>query len=172
MSGSARVTDVSAVREFRAALLEFIEDAKLALVTGDSHTGRVKQWLEHDRLPHWKKEIRRREELLTRAKGALIRAELAPNTGKVSVVDERKAVERAKRDLEEAERKFAATKTWLREFERARFEYDGGVQAARADVDGRLAHGADVLGKMGDRLDEYLAGGMPERAGRSEGENV
>jgi len=163
MARAARVTDVGAVREFRAALLEFIQEACSAIDQADAEVQRTELWLRLDRLPHWKAEARRRAERVSRARSELAQAEAAKSMGKTSTVDERKALERAKRELAEAEDKVAATSRWIREFERQSHQYRAQVQQLRSFVEGRMAGSAELLRALEARLDEYLATAPPPR---------
>lgn len=82
----------------RTALLQATSEAI-------AHAESMEMWVERDGPMRWEAERRRAGEALAAAKGALYRKEVTPavDGGKVSVVDERKAVQRAQARLDRAE---------------------------------------------------------------------
>lgn len=111
----AEISDPEVLRRLRKAILRFDADIRRALGGISSDTSRVKEWLGREQLLHWKAQLRKREEVALHARLAYIRAAHAHSTiMKSSGFDERKAHERAKRAVEEAEGKLAAIKRWTR----------------------------------------------------------
>lgn len=156
MASPARVTSIEALRRFSGALVRFEEEAGMALAQADTEALRTIDWLKGDRLAYWKAEKTRREEALKTARSQLSRAqtmtsELSPK----SFVDQKKAVERAKRAVEEAEQKQAATRRWIRELSKEYMMYKGRVQPLATDLSARIPAARHTLEQMATRLDEY-----------------
>src|SRR5436190_530730 len=113
MAEASRVTSIDALRLARVALLEFKAEAEAALLEAEGAIQRALLWLHHDQLAHWQRELRVRQELLTRAKSDLYRTQVAQaDMAARASVDQKKAVEHAKRRVEEAERKLELVKRW------------------------------------------------------------
>jgi len=128
MSRGARVRSIGALTELRAALAVFVEELETALASAESEAGRTVDWLRGTQLSYWSSEIVRRQELVTRSRSALFRAEAhTPRELGKSNVDERKALERAKHSLKEAEVKHEHTKRLGVQLERAATTYRGQV---------------------------------------------
>ena len=136
MGSGARVTDIQALRAFRPALIRFSEDAQRAITSPGSDAGRVMSWLQQDRLPYWKREIRIRSEQAVVAKSKLTQ-QITSESPRPSV-DARKAYELAKRRVQEAEEKFSRTRRAVLELQKEIDRYRGTVQPmasiARADM--------------------------------------
>lgn len=148
MSEQARVHDTQALLAFRPALIRFGEDAGAALVNVGSGATSVLESLRREKLPHWKREIRIRSELAVRANTKLIQ-QTASEDPRPSV-DARKAYEKAKAAVREAEDKHANTLRWIRTLEKEIENYRTAVQpmasilragmpAAVADLDHTIA---------------------------------
>lgn len=154
---AAKVESIEALKQFRAALCTFLEKSRASLGEADTELGRIMDWLRQDRTSHWKAEIRRRTELVTRAKLALQSKQLSKTAGggRPSCVDEEKALTLAIRRLEEAEQKAANTRRWLRKFDEEVFEYKGNVQGLTGALDADLPNAIAKLGRMLDALDAY-----------------
>lgn len=158
MSGSARITSIEAVGEFRAALGEFEDNVRGALAAAEIDVRRTLDWLRHQQQPFWKSEIRKREEKLTQAKSALSRAQsLTSELSPKSFVDEKKALDRVKRSVERAREKLARTKVWHREMERAFDTYKASVNRLERQITATLPAARARLAHTQERLDEYVS---------------
>jgi hypothetical protein len=171
MSSPARVTSIDALRQLGAALVRFQEEASMALAQADTEALRTIDWLKGDRLAYWKAERVRREEQLRIARGELSRAQLmSSDLSPKSFIDQRKAVERAKRSVEEAIQKQAATQRWIRELTKEHMLYKGRVQPLATEITARIPAARHALDQMVNRLDEYTqidapAGGIDANTG-------
>jgi len=159
MSGSARITDVKALSDLRPAVIRFSEDAQSALVSVGSDAARVLAWIQRERLPHWKREIRIRSEEAVRANTKLIQqtAGEAPRPS----VDARKAYELAKRRVKEAEEKYERTRYWARNLEREIDRYRTAVQQMAGIA---RAHSGDAVTRLEsliNALDAYTSEAPP-----------
>ncbi len=162
MGESARITETGALRGFVPALVEFRDEALTGLMTAEATASRMADWVRNDRLPHWKRQIQRRQELVTRARSTLeSKRPLNPDEQR-STVDAELALRKAKRDLAHAEAKLQETQRWVRVVDKALEEFRGATSGlswfARSDMDRAIA----ALNSMADAIDAYLAVGGPE----------
>ena len=99
-------------------------------------------------------------------KSALFRKQItpSPNDQRASVVDEKKALQRAIAELEQAQTALKAAKRWAIELERQYTVYKGAVQALSAAVERDLPNAILRLGRMARALDDYLRMPSPDLA--------
>lgn len=159
MSQAARVESIERLKDLRVALCLFAESARTGLLEADSEIQRVGLWLKNEQLRYWKSQIVSRSELLTRAKIALNQKKLTktPLGGHYSCVDEEKALQLARRRLEEAETKLANVQKWNRRLDEEVFEYKGQVQALGRMVDSELPTAIARLDRMIESLESYVS---------------
>jgi hypothetical protein len=169
MGLSARVTSIDALKTFRGAVAEFRSEAGAALIEAESEIQRTLLWLRHDQLAHWQRQVRLRAELLTRAKTDLYRKQVAQEAQVRAGVDQKKAVELAKRRLEEAEEKIVAVKRWITVLDREVVLYKGEIQTLAGMIDGPLQQGEGRLEGMVKSLEAYAAIAAPISGERGAG---
>ena len=159
MSSEANISDVGALDEFRRARIRFREELNAALAEADSEVKSTFVWLERDRLLHWRRAVPRLDEELTSAKSALYRKE-AQTMGdgrRPSVIDEKKAVERAKRRCEEARERLERTRRWLATLDRDVSLFKSAMSPLATLVDRDLPDAILRLRNMSLALEAYLA---------------
>ena len=163
-SEKADVRSIDAIERFRIKLIDFIDIGSSSLTEAESDIEKCIGWLQNDRIPHWTRQIRKRQELLTRAKGDLYRKQMQSTSkdGKPSVVDEKRALRRAEERLNEAQRRMQLSKRWTRTLEREFALYKGGVSGFSTAVERDLPHAAGLLKKMTENLEKYLALSPPD----------
>src|SRR5438045_2499645 len=107
MDGPANVNSISAIQDFRNALVMYVADSKQGMATMDTEIRRAFDWIAVDRAGFWKNEIRRAMDALARARDELHNARTFKSIGDYtpSCVDEQKAVRRAEERLKLAEAK-------------------------------------------------------------------
>jgi len=168
MADRARVTSIEAIEAFRPSLIRFTEETATALTSAESDAGRTALWLRGEMLPYWKKQVRIRQEDLTRAKSKLTIRQAEKEGEARSTVDEVKAVERAKRRLAEAEDKFARTRQWARRLEKAQDDFRGAIGSFKTILDYEMPKALASLDYSIGKLDDYTkvrrapAGSAPE----------
>lgn len=162
----ADVRSIEVIDRFRATLAEFVDSGRNALVEAESDLDRTIMWLDRDRQPHWTRQIRKREELVTRAKSELYRkqTQLSAKDGRPSVVEEQVNLRRAQARLEDAKRRLEATRTWIRRLERERTMYRSAVSAFAGVVEADLPHAVALLRRMSENLEGYLGMAPPDLA--------
>ena len=161
MAKAANVRSLEALREFRVALIKFIDKAKRAISTSDSEVMRTQLWLQSDQPTHWIREIRKGEELLNQAKSELFRATLSQPDNPRGPTDQVRLVRKRKDEIEHAKQQLANTKRWSRTFERSTNDYRGSMSPLSSSLDG-TAHKAVVLIERSiATLESYLASTAP-----------
>ncbi|MBC7771063.1 MAG: hypothetical protein H7210_01080 [Pyrinomonadaceae bacterium] len=158
---TARVTSISALREFRLALAKYRSEAAAALIEAESNIQRTLVWLRHDRLSYWQKELRKRQELLARAKSDMYRHIVASDSPRASV-DQKKGLDKAKRQLDEAEAKLTSIKRAIRILDHELVLYRGEVQGLSGMIESDLVMAESRLERMADDLDAYAQLLAPE----------
>lgn len=161
MRHTANVRSIDAIRAFRAALGEFIEEGTAALSEVDADLKRTMSWLENDQRRFWERQIRKRAEKVAQAKNELYRAKLAVTEGRPDCIQEEKALRRAQQRQEEAEQKVAATRQWCRLLSREILLYKGQCQALAGALAGDLPRGVERLKKHVASLEAYLQVAAP-----------
>jgi exonuclease VII large subunit len=158
LSLPANITSVHVLDDFKAAVIKFVEEAGLALNEAESEVTKTIDWLQRDCQSHWTRVIRKKQEEVTMCKSALFRKQITPsaNDQKASVVDEKKALQRAMAELEDAEKRLKAAKRWSVEMERQYALYKGAVQPLSAAVERDLPAAVARINRMIRALDEYL----------------
>ena len=156
--GNARVLDLKAIEHFKGALIGFGETLKATIMEADSEIGRAINWLEHDRIQHWRQQIRRRQELVNMAKSELFRKQLqgSEKDGRPSVVDEKKQLEKAARALELARFKLETCKKWRNRLEREYAMYKSQTSMLGTIAEKKVPDGVARIDRMLDSLERYV----------------
>ncbi|MHC4948911.1 MAG: hypothetical protein ACYTG1_11715 [Planctomycetota bacterium] len=156
MADSARVSSFEALGRFRAAFADFGDAGRSALGNAEADVRRTIWWLQHEQVNHWKRQVRRREQLLAQAKSELFRAELAPPGERRSASVERKAVQKAEHRVAEAHEKIRRCEHWGRVLDREFLLYRGQTQPLATLIDREGPKGVARIGKMMDHLERYV----------------
>jgi len=162
MSEQVKVADVETIERFRAQLIQAAETFGLALEEAEGDIERTLAWLESDRPDTWRKQIRKAQDKVVECKSALFRKQEIKATpeARPSVVDERKALERAQRRLEFCEEKLRNTKRWSAELPRQAVVFKGALSGMHVMLDRDVPRINAMLKRMTEHLEEYLRGGQ------------
>ena len=162
MSEQVKVADVETIERFRAQLIQAAETFGLALEEAEGDIERTMAWLESDRPDTWRKQIRKAQDKVVECKSALFRKQEIKATpeARPSVVDERKALERAQRRLEFCEEKLRNTKRWSTELPRQAVVFKGALSGMHVMLDRDVPRINAMLKRMTEHLEEYLRGGQ------------
>ncbi|MBL9001363.1 MAG: hypothetical protein JNK25_09535 [Phycisphaerae bacterium] len=155
MSESARIHSFRALTDAKAALIKFADEASAALASMDADVQRVSGWLASDRPAFWKAEVRRREDAVNKARGEIERKRLVRAPEPASVVEERKAWERAKERLAQAQHRAEAVRRWAPRWEREAMMYKGSCQALSEAIHRDIPLALARLDKMLAALEAY-----------------
>jgi hypothetical protein len=163
MAGGARVESLDALIALRTALVKFAQAANIALADAEGELQRTQVWLETEQQTHWQGQIRRRTEIVARAKEAVRMKKVFKNAvgGRDSAVDEEKALAIAMKQLEEATRKLNNTRAWARRLAKEAALYKGSVQRFATTVQSGIPVAVSRLDQLVATLEQYLALSAP-----------
>lgn len=111
----AHITSVDAIEGFRNTLIIYVSKARPTIEEVSSEVLRMKLWLQNDQRMFWEGMVRRRMRELEQAQQALFGARVSTLRQETSA--EQLAMQRARRNLDEAENKLKRVKHWNREFD-------------------------------------------------------
>lgn len=159
MGESANITSIDTLKAFRINLIKFQESALVALAEGEGDLTSTLNWLETQQYPYWSGQIRKRHDLLERAKEALRMKQLfRDSSGRIPhAMEEQKAVHAAKIRLAEAEEKLANVKKYGRVLVRELQVYKGSVQRFATTVVADIPVATAQLGQLINTLEQYAA---------------
>jgi chromosome segregation ATPase len=164
MSQFARVTSLDVLRDFKAALAEFAEQANQALSESQSDVQRTIWWIQNDRHSHWQREIKKRTDKLAQAKAELFKKQLESNDTRTSAIVERKHVAKAQAALDEAEEKLRRVKKWHQVLERELMLFKAGCAQVAGAVQGDIPVALGRMDRMSDSLEAYVKLAAPASA--------
>ena len=157
MGEAARVTSVDALKDFREALVAFMEEAKHALIAVEMENRRNTDWLVNHQRLYWTEELKRRREKKAMAESELHRKRLQARPGAtVYDTDQKEAVRVAMGRVREAEAKLETVKKWVVPLQHAVDEYHGSARPLADKLDGDVVHSIHLLERMVVSLEEYL----------------
>jgi len=162
MSQGANVRSVDAIKDFKIALINYAEEAKVALGSTEMEIRQVRNWLQRDQLSYWQSQVKRGQERVSMAKAELFRRQLSQaNSDAISDTDQKEALRDAQRRLREAEEKVEKIKRWGPVLEHAISEYNSQSQPLGDRLSGGFAATLNVLHRVDVALDSYLAMAPP-----------
>jgi hypothetical protein len=163
MGQSARVKSIDALQAMSAALECFHDDAASALDDLEMEIRRALQWIGQDCRQYWKEELRRSRDAVTEAQKQLENARMFRHIAEEhsSFVEEKKALERAKRRLQIAETKVEAIPHWAVKIERAVNEYRGSRSQFASWLEADFPRAVAALSRMISDLEAYVRLGVP-----------
>lgn len=157
MSQAARVTSIDAVKDFKEALCIFSEQARDAICAVQMDSRRVVDWLLYEAPTYWERQKREGEKDLAEAKSDLFRIQLQRSSGaKVDDIEQKKALEKAKNRIENAEEKLKKVKHWGRVAQQAVNEYESRARRLADLVEGDPPGSVVFMEKVIAALDAYL----------------
>ena len=157
MAKSSNVRSLEALREFRVALIHFIDKAKRAVSTSDSEVMRTQLWLQSQQPAHWIQEIRKAEEKLAQAKNELFRAKISQPDNPRGPTEQVLLVRKRKAELAHAQQKLEKTNRWSRTFERSTNEYRGVLSPLSSALDGSAQKTVVLIEQSIATLESYLS---------------
>jgi len=125
------------------------------------------QWIQQEQRQYWKHELRRSEQQLQEAKINLQRCLTFKRIGehRPSCIEEKRAVERAKRRQQLCREKNELVRRWSLSISRAVFEYKAGVGELGQWLETDAARSVGLLKRIAQTLEEYVAAqSSPEAA--------
>lgn len=169
MADFARVTNLDALRDFKAALQVFADDATVALSEATSDAQRGLWYVTSDCKAHWQRELKKRQEKLNQAKAELFKKQLETNDTRTSAVVERKHVQRWEAAVAQAEEKLRRIKYWATALERDFMLFKAGAQGMSNIVASDLPSATARLERMITSLEAYIQLAAPSTEPRGSG---
>ncbi len=163
MGQAARVKSIDALQAISAALVCFHDDAQSALDNLEMELRRALQWINQDCPGYWKQEHRLARDGVTEARLQLENAKMFRQVADEhkSFIEEKKALERAKRRLQIAEDKIAAIPHWAVLIERAVNEFRGSRSQFANWLDADYPRAVAALSRMMTDLEAYVRLALP-----------
>jgi hypothetical protein len=126
---------------------------------------RFTNWLEREQVEYWKQQLKLAREELAEARNALFRKSIGAKPGETPrATEEKVAVQKAERRVEEAERKLRIIQKWCKELEREILLYEGRARQLGNFVESDAKSAIAQLERMLDALDAYLRVAPPVSA--------
>ena len=158
MPRSAKVTSIDVLPLVAASLQKFRGESAVALDDLEIEMRRIVEWIHHDRKDYWKKERDRAYERLNQARLQLQQARVAQKVGNhdPACIDEKRAVEKAKRRLELAYQKVDAVRRWTVTIDRALDDFQRCRTQFASWLDTDLQRAVAAVNKMSESLVSYI----------------
>jgi hypothetical protein len=160
----ARIDDLDVIKSLKAAIWKFAETANVALTDAESEMNRALMWLENEQRAFWEGQLRKRAELVERAKEAVRMKKIFKDSAgrQQSAVDEEKALKIAIRRMEEAEQKIVSVKKFTQKLRKEMMMYKGHVQRFATSVQNELPLASAQLDSLLDKLQQYVGLAAPQ----------
>jgi hypothetical protein len=167
---TVRVGSIDSIKEFRAYMAKFQESAGIGLGEADSDINKTVSWLEGEQQTFWAGQIRKRQDLVTRAEDAVRQKRIFKDSSGTtpSAVDEMKQLAIVKKSLAEAQQKQVNVKKALQRLQKELTLYRGGVARFAGAVSSVVPNAVAQLRNTIEMLEKYT-GMAPELAGAEMG---
>jgi chromosome segregation ATPase len=162
MAERSNVSSVEAIEAFRAKLIVFLSKARPTVEEVAAEVTRMGLWLENDQRNFWIKELRALTRKLQEAQAELFSARISKLKAAASA--EELNLQRAKRELREAEEKQAVTKRWSRELEDRTQPLVKEVQQLHTYLTTDMVKAVEYLVRVVKTLDAYAGVAPPSYA--------
>lgn len=159
MDQGADLRDTSTLMAAKAVLVKSSRGFATALEEAVSDAERFGMWLESAAPAEWERQLRQRSDRLNAAKSALYRKQMQPTADgrPPSVVDEKRAVDRAHAAVDEAQQYLRALKRWGPEYQRVLGRFRAGLSPLANLVESVLPRSIASINRMAEAIDAYLA---------------
>lgn len=157
MGSTAKITSTDALGRLKLALQYFHQGANDGLTAVALEIQRFVDWVEHDRAKFWAMKVRRGYDRVAEARATLERCQMSVAGHTPECRDEKKALEKAKRELHYAEEKVEKVRHWTRALRHEVTEYQARAGQLNSWLDGECPKAVAVLERMSAALADYLA---------------
>jgi len=157
MSRSANVRAIEVVPVLSVALQKFGEEAATALTDLELEVNRAIHWISCELKEYWTQQVRKAQEQVAEARITLERKQMfRAAEERSSCIEEKKALEAAKRRLQLCQQKLEAVRRWSRVLARQFMEYKGRVAVLSSWLQTDLPKGLALLKSMAGALETYV----------------
>ena len=156
MAEAANIRSIESLREFEASLVQFYDVASRSASNMQQQSHRMMQWLELDRPGFWKRQIELGHQRVAEARTRLTQCKMR-RTGdfRPSCYDEKKALEKAKRELEYARRQIQVVKQWTVKARHDVEEFTGRQAQLTRMLEGDVPRMCALLKRLVQKLERY-----------------
>lgn len=163
MSDQADVKSIDTLAFVKAAFAAFAHETNQAVSEIEIQGQRAVEWITVDRAAFWKAEIRRRSDIVNKAIKDLEHCRTFKKVGDntPSCIEEKKALDKARRLLETAERKAEAVRRWTPVVQQQFRETCVRLVRFREVIDVDCPRAMAQLEKMLKALDAYQTASSP-----------
>jgi len=165
MSTSANVRSIPAIRDFRAAVQVFLEEANGSQDMMALELQRAFEWIEHDRPQYWQIQQRRAFDLVAQTRTQLETCLMRTVAGRrPSCIEEKQAHAAAKRRLEHCREQIETVKRWSVKLHHEGNEFRGRLSSLRRSLDQDVPKLLALLRRSADILEQYaeIAAASPD----------
>ena len=163
LSSQADVRSIEALKDFRAALVLYAEEALGALASVGMEAKRTVHWVAHDRRDYWINEVKRGRERVSAARAEVSKRRMAQTAGSGSAFGEQKEILRAaEARLREAEAKVVLVRKWEPILAQAVLEMKASTRRVGDLAGGDVPRAIASLTRMVDALEAYLRESPPD----------
>lgn len=156
MAESAHVTSIAAIRDFRAAVLAFHDEADQALGAVRQQVLKALDWFEHDRPQFWKLQVRRGFEDVAEARSRLMSCQMKEVAGhRPSCYEEKEALRHAQRRLRKAQEKVELTRRCANQLRHELDELKGRLAPLEGFLAGEVPRMLALLERVCTILEDY-----------------
>lgn len=171
MSSQADVRSIDALKDFRAVLALYAEEAQGALGAVKMEARRTLQWLHHDRKTYWSEQIKRRREQVAAARSEVARRRMAKTPEHTPAMSEQKELLRvAEARLREAEAKVVLIRKWEPALQLAVLELYASIRRIGDLAGTDIPRASMLLGRIVDALEAYARETVPVALSQFEGQ--
>lgn len=156
MGDSADVRSIQAIQDFEGAILQFYDVASRSVSAMQQQAQRVMQWLETDRPAFWKRQVELGHQNLAVARTRLTQCKMR-RTGdfRPSCFDEKKALDKARHDLEFARRQVETVKQCAMKVRHEVDEFNGRNAQLTRLLEGDVPRMCALIQRLVSTLDKY-----------------
>jgi hypothetical protein len=162
MSPRANIRSLDSVRHVRPALIRFQDDACASISSLRQEVNRSLQWIDHDCPHYWQQQIRKGFDRVAEARTQLTRRQMMTiGDHRPDCIDEKKALAKAKRDLEIAQEKLRLCREWSVKMHRAADEYTRRLGQIEQAVNQRVPKMVALLDRIVTAIEAYTSSPAP-----------
>jgi len=163
----ASITDTQELLRFRAKLVKFADELRVALSDADGEVQRTLAWLEGEAPNHWQRQIRKLHEQAQQTKAVIRDKKLSktPSGAAPSTAIEEKQLRLIVQKHEEAQQKLANCKRWRHLLDKEVLAYRGTARRAPGVVETTIPAATAELDRAASALDQYAALAAPQTPG-------
>ncbi len=166
MSQSANVTSIDAIKRIRQLMVKFDSNVRDALTQLSLECRRAVDWIDIDRPKYWQQQLHLALNQVAEARVNLERKQITVAGGDLnSLIDEKKAYEKARNRRRFTEERVRAVKQWQRKIRHVAEEFEVQIAKAADWAESDMPRAIATLDRMIRSLDKYTEQRPPTDVG-------